>query len=85
MAKKREFASDSDVMQFITKRQNPVAENTEKRMQFTIYPKKNLYEQVKILAKIKDKNMNDTFLELVQNSIMNEENQKIIEMYKKMF
>ena len=81
MVKKREFASDSDVSRFITRKQNP--EYEEKRQQFTIYPDKDLLEQVKILAKLKDVNLNNMFLKLVNDSLENnEEYQKLIQAYR---
>ena len=85
MAKKREFASDSDVVKFITRKQNHYEEEyTEKRQQFTIYPDKDLLEQVKIIAKLKDTSMNDIFLKLVQEALTNDEYQKLIAAYKQM-
>ena len=80
MAKKREFASDSDVSKFITRKQNPEYEKI--RQQFTIYPDKDLLEQVKILSKLKDMNLNNMFLRLVNESLKNEEYQKLIQAYK---
>ena len=65
MAKKREFASDSDASKFITRKQNPDISYEEKRQQFTIYPDKDLLEQVKILSKLKDMNLNNMFLKLI--------------------
>ena len=64
MAKKREFASDSDVSRFITRKQNHEDEHEDKRQQFTIYPDKNLLEQVKILSKLKDISLNNVFINL---------------------
>ena len=85
MAKKREFASDSDVAKFITRKQNHSEEEyTDKRQQFTIYPDKDLLEQVKILAKLKDTSMNDIFLKLVQEALTNEEYKKLITAYQQM-
>lgn len=80
MAKKREFASDSDVSKFITRKQNPEYEKI--RQQFTIYPDKDLLEQVKILSKLKDMNLNNMFLRLIDESLKNEEYQKLIQAYK---
>ena len=82
MAKKREFASDSDVSKFITRKQNPETSYEEKRQQFTIYPDKDLLEQVKILSKLKDMNLNNMFLKLINDSLKNEEYQKLIQAYK---
>ena len=85
MAKKREFASDSDVAKFITRKQNRSEEEyREKRQQFTIYPDKDLLEQVKIIAKLKDTSMNDIFLKLVQEALTNEEYQNLIIAYQQM-
>ena len=92
MAKKREFASDSDVSRFITKKQNQVdsvaeveAENEkEKRQQFTIYPDKDDMEQVKIIAKLKDVNLNTMLLQLIRESLAKEEYQKAIRAYKQL-
>lgn len=80
MAKKREFASDSDVSKFITRKQNP--EYEKRRQQFTIYPDKDLLEQVKILSKLKDITLNNMFLRLVNESLKNEEYQKLIQAYR---
>ncbi len=80
MAKKREFASDSDVSKFITRKQNP--EYEKRRQQFTIYPDEDLLGQVKILAKLKDITLNNMFLRLVNESLKNEEYQKLIQAYK---
>ena len=84
MAKKREFASDSDVSRFITRKQNHEDEHEDKRQQFTIYPDKDLLEQVKILSKLKDISMNNVFINLVQESLKNEEYQKLIKTYQQM-
>ena len=80
MVKKREFASDSDVSRFITRKQNP--EYEEKRQQFTIYPDKDLLEQVKILSKLKDVNVNNMFLQLANEALNNAEYQKLIQAYR---
>ena len=82
MAKKREFASDSDVSKFITRKQKPETSYEEKRQQFTIYPDKDLLEQVKILSKLKDMNLNNMFLKLIDESLKNEEYQKLIQAYR---
>ena len=82
MAKKREFASDSDVSKFITRKQNPETSHEEKRQQFTIYPDKDLLEQVKILSKLKDMNLNNMFLKLINEALGNYEYQKLIQAYK---
>ena len=84
MAKKREFASDSDVSRFITRKQKHEDEHEDKRQQFTIYPDKDLLEQVKILSKLKDISMNNVFINLVQESLKNEEYQKLIKTYQQM-
>lgn len=86
MAKKREFASDSDVSRFITRKQNhgDEQEHEDKRQQFTIYPDKDLLEQVKILSKLKDISLNNVFINLVQESLKNEEYQKLIKAYQQM-
>ena len=84
MAKKREFASDSDVSRFITRKQNHEDEHEDKRQQFTIYPDKDLLEQVKILSKLKDISLNNVFINLVQESLKNEEYQKLIKAYQQM-
>ena len=52
------------------------------RQQFTIYPDKDLLEQVKILSKLKDMNLNNMFLRLIDESLKNEEYQKLIQAYK---
>ena len=82
MAKKREFASDSDVSRFISRKQNPSAPEKTERQQFTIYPDKEELEQVKILAKVKDVNLNTMFLTLIREALNNEDYQKIIQAYK---
>ena len=82
MAKKREFASDSDVSKFITRKQNPETSYEEKRQQFTIYPDKYLLEQVKILSKLKDMNLNNMFLKLINEALENDEYQKLIQAYR---
>ena len=82
MAKKREFASDSDVSKFITRKQNPETSYEEKRQQFTIYPDKDLLEQVKILSKLKDMNLNNMFLKLINEALGNDEYQKLIQAYR---
>lgn len=91
MAKKREFASDSDISRFITKKQNQadgVVEEIEvekdKRQQFTIYPDKNDMDQVKIIAKLRDVNLNTMFLQLIRESLEREEYQKAIRAYKQL-
>ena len=91
MAKKREFASDSDISRFITKKQSQVdgvVEEVEaekdKRQQFTIYPDKNDMEQVKIVAKLRDVNLNTMLLQLIRESLAKEEYQKAIRAYKQL-
>ena len=91
MAKKREFASDSDISRFITKKQNQadgVVEEIEvekdKRQQFTIYPDKNDMDQVKIIAKLRDVNLNTMFLQLIRESLEKEEYQKAIRAYRQL-
>ena len=85
MAKKREFASDSDVSRFISRKQNPVeATSTKERHQVTIYPNKDVLENVKILAKVKDLNLNSMLLTLIREAMANEEYQKIIHAYLQM-
>lgn len=85
MAKKREFASDSDVSRFISRKKNPVdTQDTNTRQQVTIYPDKNLLDNVKILAKVKDVNLNSMILALIRKAMNNEQYQKIIHAYIQM-
>ena len=85
MAKKREFASDSDVSRFISRKQNPTeAMSTRERQQVTIYPNKDELEHVKILAKVKDVNLNSMLLTLIREAMTKEEYQKIIHAYLQM-
>lgn len=91
MAKKREFASDSDISRFITKKQSQVDGVNEelevekdKRQQFTIYPDKNDMDQVKIIAKLRDVNLNTMFIQLIRESLAKEEYQKAICAYKQL-
>ena len=81
MAKKREFASDSDVSRFISRKQNP---DERERVQVTIYPDKGELEEVKILAKVKDKNLNAMILDLMREAMEKEEYRKIVRAYEKM-
>ena len=79
MAKKRDFASDSDVSRFISRKKNPVdTQDTNTRQQVTIYPDKDLLDNVKILAKVKDLNLNSMLLTLIREAMANEQYQKII-------
>ena len=82
MAKKREFASDSDVSRFISRKQNP--DDVRERVQVTIYPDKGELEEVKILAKVKDKNLNAMILDLLKEAMEKEEYRKIVKAYEKM-
>ena len=84
MAKKREFASDSDISKFITKKQNHSddEEYITKRLSVTLYPDKKTLEQVKILSQMKGQSLTSMFLELVKNSLQTDEYQKIINAYK---
>lgn len=85
MAKKREFASDSDVSRFISRKHNPTeATPTKVRQQVTIYPDKDELENVKILAKVKDVNLNSMILALIREAMANEQYQKIIHAYLQM-
>ena len=85
MAKKREFASDSDVSRFISRKQNPAETTpTKVRQQVTIYPNKDELEHVKILAKVKDLNLNSMLLALIREAMAKEEYQKIIHAYLQM-
>ena len=85
MAKKRDFASDSDVSRFISRKKNTAeAQNTNTRQQVTIYPDKDLLDNVKILAKVKDLNLNSMILALIWEAMTKEEYQKIIHAYIQM-
>ncbi len=85
MAKKRDFASDSDVSRFISRKQKPTESMPSKeRQQVTIYPNKDELENVKILAKVKDLNHNSMFLALIREAMDNEQYQKIIHAYLQM-
>ena len=85
MAKKRDFASDSDVSRFISRKQkNTEGMTTKERQQVTIYPDKDVLEHVKILAKVKDLNLNSMFLALIREAMDNEQYQKIIHAYLQM-
>ena len=85
MAKKRNFASDSDVSRLISRKKNPVeAQDTKTRQQVTIYPDKDLLDNVKILAKVKDLNLNSMILTLIREAMNNEQYQKIIHAYLQM-
>lgn len=85
MAKKRNFASDSDVSRFISRKKKPVeAQDTKTRQQVTIYPDKDLLDNVKILAKVKDLNLNSMILTLIREAMNNEQYQKIIHAYLQM-
>ena len=85
MAKKRDFASDSDFSRFISRKKNPVdTQDTNTRQQVTIYPDKNLLDNVKILAKVNDVNLNSMILALIREAINNEQYQKIIHAYVQM-
>ena len=84
MAKKREFASDAEVSRFISRKKFQEQEKPE-RLQFTIYPTAEDIEQVKVLAKVKDTNVNAMFLRLVREALNNEEYQKAIKAYKQLF
>ena len=83
MAKKREFASDAEVSRFILRKKFPEQEKHE-WLQFTIYPTAEDIEQVKVLAKLKDTNVNAMFLRLVCEALDNEEYQKAIQTYKQL-
>lgn len=85
MAKKREFASDSDVSRFISGKLKAAERPTEKeKAQVTIYPDKDDLERVKIVAKVKDKNLNGMLLSLIKEALEKEEYQKIIQAYERM-
>ena len=65
MAKKRAFASDSDVSRFISRKQNPTeARPTKGGQQVTIYP-----------------NLNSMLLALTREAMDNEQYQKFIHAY----
>ncbi len=85
MAKKREFASDSEVSKFITRRQKSAEVQTEKnRQQVSIYPDKDVLDKVKILAKMKDMNLNSMLLTLITEAMAREDYQKMIRAYEQM-
>lgn len=84
MAKKREFASDAEVSRFISRKKFNEQEKPE-RLQFTIYPTDEDMEQVKVLAKLKDTNVNAMFLRLIREALNNAEYQKAIQTYKQLF
>ena len=85
MAKKREFASDSDVSRFISRKKFPADEPQKQKLQFTIYPTQEDIEQVKILAKIHDTNINAMFMRLVREALNNDEYQSAIQAYRQLF
>ena len=85
MAKKREFASDSDVSRFISGKLKAAERPVEKeKTQVTIYPEKDDLERVKIVAKVKDQNLNGMLLSLIKEALEKEEYQKIIRAYEQM-
>lgn len=85
MAKKRDFASDSDVSRFISRKKNPVdTQDKNTKQQVTIYPNKDLLDNIKILAKVKDLNLNSMLLTLIREAMDNEQYQKIIHAYLQM-
>ena len=90
MAKKREFASDSDVSRFIARKQSHVEgfeegeTEKEKRQQFTIYPDKQDMEQVKIIAILRDVNLNTMIFQLIRESLAKDEYQKAIRAYEQL-
>ena len=84
MAKKREFASDAEVSRFISRKKFNEQKKPE-RLQFTIYPTDEDMEQVKVLAKLKDTNVNAMFLRLIREALDNAEYQKAIQAYKQLF
>lgn len=85
MAKKREFASDSEVSKFLTRRQKSAEIQTEKnRQQVSIYPDKDVLDKVKILAKMKDMNLNSMLLTLITEAMAREDYQKMIRAYEQM-
>ena len=85
MTKKRAFASDSDVSRFISRKKNPVeAQDTKTRQQVTIYPDKDVLDNIKILAKVKDLNLNSMLLTLINEALNNEDYKKIIRAYVQM-
>ena len=70
MVKKRDFASDPDV----SRKKNPVnAQDLKTRQQVTTYPDKNLLDNIKILAKVKDVNLNSMTLALIREAMTNEQ------------
>ena len=85
MAKKREFASDSDVSRFISRKKFSADEPQLSRQQFTIYPTQEDIEQVKTLAKINDMNVNAMFLRLIREALNNNEYQSAIQAYRQLF
>ena len=84
MTKKREFASDSDVSKFISKKQNTTRVVENKKKGFSIYPNPDIIAQVKILAKINDKTANDIFLQLIEEALSKEQYQRQIQIFKQM-
>ena len=85
MTKKGAFASDSDVSRFISRKKNPVeAQDTKTRQQVTIYPDKDVLDNIKILAKVKDLNLNSMLLTLINEALNNEDYKKIIRAYVQM-
>ena len=64
---------------------NTNPESSQSKLKFSIYPDKYLFDQVKTLAKIKDKDVNKMFLDLTQEAILKEEYQTAIQTLKKFF
>ncbi len=84
MVKKRDFASDSDIADFISKKQKPQKEIEAKKSRFSIYPEPHVLAQVKILAKVHDITVNDCFLKLIDEALSNERYQWQIQSFKQM-
>ena len=77
MAKKREFAVDSDVSMFISRK-------PKEYVKYTIYPEAEVLEDVIILSKINDVNPSKMFLKLIGEALEKENYRKGIEAYKAM-
>ena len=86
MAKKRYFASDSDVSRFISCKKNTIStQDLKTRQQVTYLSQiRNMLDNVKILAKVNDVNLNSMLLALIREAINNEQYQKIIHAYVQM-
>ena len=84
--KQEENSTSTDVSEFTSDRKAYISQKSykESHIQFTIYPENELLDEVKILSKVYDLNMNATFMKLINEALESRKHQRAIRAYMNM-